>query len=252
MLLRAVDRHLADRLWAQYARTRDPRTREAIIRQFEPLAYSLAGRFGGRGLEDEDLRQVALVGLIKAVDRFDPHSGNRFTTYAVPTIAGEIRRHFRDHAWRFHVPRRLQEHVQRMDMATRKLTERLGRLPRLEEIAAHLNVDEAELRDVLVLRDSDRVLSLDREEYLSSAGRICVLEDVLGGLDERLEARESAISVRQVLPKLQPEYRLVIEMRYFQQMTQREVAEQLGVSQMQVCRLERRALAQLRLHLARQ
>src|SRR3954451_19809886 len=147
------DSRIADQLWADYARTRDPRTRAAIIHQFERLAYSIANRFARRGAENEDLCQVALLGLVKAVDRFDPKTRYRFSTFATPTIMGELRRYFRDHLWTLHVPRGLQELAQRLQPASRELSARLGRTPTPAELAAHMGIDEAEVQKALVLEE---------------------------------------------------------------------------------------------------
>src|SRR4051794_17873522 len=127
MQLQEDDSHRADRLWAEYARTRDARARAAIICQFTPLAHSLARRFIRPGMAGEDLAQVALLGLVKAADRFDPGAGVRFVSFATPTILGELRHHLRDNGWALHVPRSLQELAAQVQRAEAELGERLGR-----------------------------------------------------------------------------------------------------------------------------
>jgi RNA polymerase sigma-B factor len=247
---REEDARNADRLWAHYARTRDPRTREAIVRQFERLAYSIANRFARKGLENDDVVQVALMGLVKAVDRFDPSTNYRFSTFATPTILGEIRRYFRDHSWNIHVPRGLQELASRVGRASRELTESLGRNPTPAELAARLEVTEEQVLEALALEEVNRPLSLDGEFESGDSDRSAMLEGSLGMEDARLSHTEHRVSVKQAMNRLSEGLREVIQLRYLGELSQREVARRLGLSQMQVSRLEKRALEQLRAQFA--
>jgi RNA polymerase sigma-B factor len=240
------DTRTADRLWADYARTHDPRTREAIIHQFERLAYSIANRFTQRGVESEDLFQVALMGLVKAVDRFDPTTHYRFSTFATPTILGELRRYFRDHSWNVHVPRGLQEFSQQVNKARRQTTERLGRAPTNAELARALSATEEQVVEAVGLEEANRPVSLDGAVEASESGRSTVLEECLGRIDPELRNSETRVSVRQAIGHLPSAHRDLIRMRYLEGLSQREVARQLGMSQMQVSRQERRAMDELR------
>src|SRR5207244_1533431 len=202
MTVREEDSRTADRLWAGYARTRDPRTRDALVHQFERLAYSIANRFVGRGTESEDLFQVAMVGLVKAVDRFDPTSSHRFATFATPTILGEIRRHFRDTSWNVHVPRPLQEHALHVRRAEKRLYDELGREPTAMEIAARLELTEEQVVEVLSLEQANRTLSLDGEFENADTDRPSVLASMLGEEDTGLRRSEDRVSIHQALRHL--------------------------------------------------
>jgi RNA polymerase sigma-B factor len=238
----------ADRLWADYARTHSPQTREAIVRQFERLAFSLANRFARRGAESEDLVQVALIGLVKAVDRFDPNTQHRFSTFATPTIVGELKRYFRDQTSSVHVTRGVQELAQHVGRAGRQLSDRLGRAPTPAEIAAHLGVAEERVIDTLGVAGAQRPLSLDAELAGGERGR--ALEQCLGTEDRHLTGAVDRVSVGQALRGLAEPLRDIIRLRYFEDLSQREVARRLGLSQMRVSRLERRALGLLRAQFA--
>ncbi|MFN3650120.1 MAG: SigB/SigF/SigG family RNA polymerase sigma factor [Armatimonadota bacterium] len=246
MTVRELDTLTANRLWEEYARTRDPRTRDAIVHQFERLAYSIANRFARRGTENEDLFQVAMMGLVKAVDRFDPTTRNRFSTFATPTILGELRRYFRDHGWSVHVPRGMQELAQQVTRAAGEMTERLGRAPTAAEIAARLELPEERVEQALALEEVTRPLSLDGEFESGDDDRSRVLEQCLGAEDAGLSHAEDRLGVQQAVRHLSEPLRNVIDLRYLRAMSQRETARQLGLSQMQVSRMEHRALEQLR------
>jgi len=251
MTQQELDRSTADRLWASYARNQDPRTREALIHQFERLAYSIANRFGQRGTESEDRCQVARMGLVKAVDRFDPSTNYRFSTFATPTILGEIKRYFRDHSRAMHVPRSVQELVVQVERATREMTRQLGRGPTSAELAARLGVAEERVVEALALEEVSHPLSLDGEVQSSNEGEgAATLEHCLGTEDPGLERVESQVCVRQLLCHLDERHQQIVKLRYLAGLSQREVARQLGLSQMQVSRLERRALTELRGHFA--
>jgi len=238
----------ADYLWAHYARTGDPRTRDALVHQFERLAYSIANRYTRRGTDNEDLFQVAMIGLVKAVDRFDPSTNYRFVTFATPTILGEIRRYFRDHNWSVHVPRGIQELAGRVQRGRSELSERLGRTPTSEELAAHLEVSEEQVKQALGLDEVNHTLSLDGEFESADAGRATVLEQCLGREDRSLNDTEHRVGVQQALHQLPESLREVIRMRYLAELSQREVARRLNLSQMAVSRLEKRGLEELRAH----
>lgn len=236
----------ADRLWEEYSRHHDRRTRDRLVHQFERLAYSIANRFSRKGVQNEDLYQVALLGLVKAVDRFDPSTRHRFSTFATPTILGEIRRYFRDHSWSLHVPRGLQETAQKVQRATRELTEQLGRTPTAVETARWLEIPVESVQEALRLATVNHVLSLDGEVMTAEGNRAGVLEQSLGRPDPGLESAERRVSVGQAMRRLRTPLREVLDMRYLQDLPQKDVASRMGLSQMQVSRLERRALSELR------
>lgn len=246
MITREEDSRTADRLWAEYAQTHDPRTREAIIHQFERLAYRIANRYARKGTDNEDIFQVAMMGLVKAVDRFDPSTRHRFSTFATPTIVGEIRRYFRDHSWNLHVPRGLQELSAKVERVSRSLSRDLGRTPRAREIADVLGVSEREVDEALGLELANHPLSLDGPIETSDGDGTTLLEDTLGAEDRDFRSRECEIAVDQILPRLAEPLREVIELRYLGELSQREVARRLHLSQMQVSRMEKSALATLR------
>jgi RNA polymerase sigma-B factor len=244
MSLRAEESRVADRLWAEYARTHDPRTRDALVHQFERLASSIANRFARCGTDNEDLFQVALLGLVKAVNRFDPATHYRFATFATPTILGEIKRYFRNHSRPVHVPRGMQEPVQQVARVDKHLTERLGRTATAAELGADLEVPEERVRKAPGQAELNHP-SLDREMLLADGDRASSVEQTLGQGDGELEHAEHEVSVRQALGHLSEPLQQVIQMRYLNELSQREVARRLGLSQMQVSRLEKRALGEL-------
>lgn len=244
MTQRETDIRQADLLWADYARNRDPRTRDALVQQFERLAYSIANRFVRPGTDSEDLFQVARIGLVKAVDRFDPRTRNRFSTFATPTITGELMRYFRDQSRPVHVPRGMQELATRATRAQRALTARLGRPAAAGEVAAELELPEAQVVEALALEETIRPLSLEASSEMDEHSGD--LLQYLGADDAGLNRAEMRVGVQQALRHLSEPLRQVIQLRYLAELSQRAVAQQLGLSQMQVSRLERRALGELR------
>jgi RNA polymerase sigma-B factor len=221
------------------------------VHQFERLAYSIANRYARHSPEDEDLFQVARIGLVKAVDRFDPTTCFRFTTFATPTILGEIKRHFRDHSRSVHVPRGIQELASKAERANRELTRRLGRAPVIAELAAELGVSEERVLEAQSMEENCRPLSLDVDADASDSGeRAGDLTATLGSEDAGLASAEHRVGLGQALSHLSTQLRAVIQLRYIADLSQREVARRLNLSQMQVCRMEKRALRELRTHFA--
>lgn len=219
--------------------------REQIVEAWLPMANRLAGRFRNRGESLEDLRQVAALGLVKAVDRYDPERGNAFESYAVPTITGEIKRHFRDHMWTLHVPRRVQDLRNRVRFARQELSQTIpGRQPTVEEIAEHARMSEDDVRTGLEALESFSALSLDAELPGSEDGYS--LSDALGSADPALDIVIDRESVKPRLEALSERERAILYMRFFNDMTQSRIAEQLGISQMHVSRLISRCCDRLR------
>jgi RNA polymerase sigma-B factor len=206
------------------------------------LVEYLARRFSGRGEPLDDLIQVGTIGLVKAVDRFDPSREVEFSTYATPTIVGELKRHFRDKGWAVRVPRRLQELNLRLGPAISQLSQDLGRSPTVAEIAKAAEATEDEVLEALDSSHAYSLISLDAkagEEGLS-------YHEQIGETDESLEALEDRLSVGPLLRRLPHRERQMLNLRFFRGMTQSEIAEQLGISQMHVSRLLAKTLATLR------
>ncbi|MFI5673909.1 RNA polymerase sigma factor SigF [Streptomyces cellulosae] len=219
--------------------------RGKIVEAWLPMADRLAGRFRNRGESPEDLRQVAALGLVKAVDRYDPERANAFESYAVPTITGEIKRHFRDHMWTLHVPRRVQDLRNRVRFAGQELSQTIsGRRPTVAEIAEHAGMSEEDVLVGLEALESFTALSLDAEMPGSEDGYS--LGDALGAPDPALDTVVDRESVRSRLAALPERERAILYMRFFGDMTQSRIAEQLGISQMHVSRLISRCCGRVR------
>jgi RNA polymerase sigma-B factor len=219
--------------------------RDDLVALHLPLVEHLARRFAGRGEPLDDLVQVGTIGLIKAVDRFDLERGVEFSTYATPTIVGEIKRHFRDKGWAIRVPRRLQEMRLALSSATEDLSHSLGRAPTIAEIAARLSVSEEQVLEGLESANAYSTVSLDAGSSDSDDGSAAVL-DTIGVEDDALEGVEYRESLRPLLAQLAPRERQILTLRFFRNMTQSQIAAEVGISQMHVSRLLARTLAQLR------
>ncbi|OBG86681.1 RNA polymerase subunit sigma [Mycobacterium sp. NS-7484] len=220
------------------------RQRERIVQRCLPLADHIARRFDGRGEPREDLVQVARVGLVNAVNRFDVEAGSDFVSFAVPTIMGEVRRHFRDNSWSVKVPRRLKELHLRLGAATAELSQRLGRAPTASELAAELDMDREEVVEGLVAGSSYNTLSIDSGGGGDEDAPAIV--DTLGDMDTGLDQIDNRETLRPLLAQLPERERTVLVLRFFESMTQTQIAERVGVSQMHVSRLLAKSLARLR------
>ncbi|MGC5035948.1 RNA polymerase sigma factor SigF [Streptomyces sp. DT190] len=219
--------------------------RDEIVEAWLPMADRLAGRFRSRGESFDDLRQVAALGLVKAVDRYDPERGHAFESYAVPTITGEIKRHFRDHMWTLHVPRRVQDLRNRVRSACQELSQTVSdRRPTVAEIAEHTEMSEEDVRAGLEALESFTALSLDAELPGSEDGYS--LGDALGATDPALDTVVDREAVRRRLAALPERERAILYMRFFDDMTQSRIAEELGISQMHVSRLISRCCGRVR------
>ncbi len=219
--------------------------RQEIVKAWLPMAHRLAGRFRNRGESLDDLRQVAALGLVKAVDRYDPRRGTAFESYAVPTVTGEIKRHFRDHMWTLHVPRRVQDLRNRVRFARQDLSQTVsGRAPTTAEIAEHAQMSEEEAKAGLEALDSFTALSLDAELPGSEDGYS--LSDALGGPDPALDIIVDREAVKPRLAQLPERERTILYMRFFGDMTQSRIADEMGISQMHVSRLISRCCDRLR------
>src|SRR4051794_39155827 len=237
-------RHTAD-LW-QRARRGDRTARERLIELHMPLARSLAVQYRHAREPLDDLCQVANLGLVKAVDRYDAERGIAFTSFAVPTILGELKRHFRDRTWTIHVSRSVQESIARVERTTEGLRQELGRYPSAGEVASMSGMTVEEVTEARLAEGASRLASLDapvasREE----AGGQSDLADQLGREDEGLQRVEAAVWIEQLASGLTPREREVLRLRFVEDLVQREIAARVGLSQMHVSRILRDALAQL-------
>jgi RNA polymerase sigma-B factor len=231
-------------LLALYHRTRDRRVRDRAIEHYMPLARRLAARYRSREPFD-DLLQVACLGLVKAVERFDPHRGKRFTSYAVPTISGELRRHFRATVWYLHVPRGVQENALTVREASNRIGQRHGRAARVSELMAETGLDAEAITEALHARAVQATASLDQPVGAADEEADASLGELIGSDDDGYELAEHHADLGPLLRRLPPRERTVLFLRFAQDMTQSEIAEQIGCSQMQISRILRRTIAAL-------
>jgi len=221
--------------------------RSALVARFMPLARSLARRYERSSESLDDLLQVASLGLVKAIDRFDPERGNAFVSFAVPTILGELRRYFRDCCWDVHVPRGTQERTLKLEEAERRMTVDLGRAPSVHELAHYLEIDSEQVLDAMAASQAYGALSLDAPRSSMTGEPATTYAELLGSEDENYELVEDRVTIGRALEHIPARERLVLQLRFADDLTQSEIAERIGVSQMQVSRLLRHALEQLRI-----
>ncbi|MGW2661958.1 RNA polymerase sigma factor SigF [Nocardia tengchongensis] len=224
--------------------------RSQLINRCIPLADHIARKFSGRGEPFDDLTQVARVGLVHAVDRFDITRGSNFLSFAVPTIMGEVRRYFRDNTWAMRVPRRVKETHLRIGSAIDALSQQLGRSPTAKEIAAALDIDADEVTQAVIAGNAYQPSSIDAV----SVGRDteASLLDTLGEEESQFDRVEEYVAIRPLLAGLPERERRILTMRFFESMTQTQIAQQMGISQMHVSRILSKTLARLREQSARE
>jgi RNA polymerase sigma-B factor len=230
-----------------YGRTGDREVRDQLIEAHLRLAEHLARRFANRGVALDDLIQVASLGLVKAVERFDPERGLEFSTFATPTIVGELKRYFRDKGWAVRVPRRIQELHVEINAMVGELTQRLGRSPTISELAQVAGVCEEDVLEAMEAAQAYRSTSIDATAN-DEDGR--GLANQLGDEDDRLFNAENRMLINDLLTTLPRREQLMLHLRFFEGMTQSQIADRLGISQMHVSRLLTRSLGQLRQRLA--
>jgi RNA polymerase sigma-B factor len=228
--------------WHRYA---DRRARDELIERFLPLARKLARRYISSSEPYDDLVQVASLGLVKAVERFDPTKGFAFTSFAVPTIVGELKRYFRDSGWALHVDRGAQERARRITDAQQQISSRTGRAPTVNEIAQYLEISEEEVLDGLQTADAYDAISLDAPLQSDEDGTTSRL-DAIGDDDDRLTLVDDQATIFAAARHLPRRERQILYLRFGEDLTQTEIADRIGVSQMQVSRLLRKALYRLR------
>jgi RNA polymerase sigma-B factor len=232
-------------LFDRWRQRHDPRAREELIEQFMPLAHKLARRYLRAREQFDDLLQVARLGLIKAVDRFDPDRGTAFTTFAVPTILGELKRYLRDTGWSVRVPRGTHELALKVKQAERKLSAQAGTSPTVPQLAQYLEVSVEQVIDALQAAAGQHATSLDAPVDDGDHHRV-TLAETLGAHDARLDLVGDSATIAAAWTHLSTRERHVLELRFGEDLTQTEIAARIGLSQMQVSRIQRRALTRLR------
>lgn len=236
----------AESLFRRYAASKEPRLRDQLVAMHQNLVRYLASKFVNRGEPLEDLVQVGSIGLINAIDRFDNERGIKFSTYATPTIVGEIRRYFRDKAWSMKVPRRLQELNIAASKAQETLSSRLGRPPTIREVAERIGATEEETLEAIELGNAYDTVSLDSQINYDPDSSAMTLGEFVGVEDETIRSITAYGDLNQAIEHLEPRERMIIIYRFFSDMSQADVANKLNISQMHVSRLQNHALMTLK------
>src|SRR6476620_9262577 len=234
------------RLLLRYHQHGDAAAREELVERFLPLARQLARRYQRTNEPLDDLMQVASLGLVKAIDRFDPARGTAFSTYAVPTILGELKRHFRDRGWSVHVPRDVQERILKVERATAELPAKLGHTPTVHEIAERIQATDEEVLEAMHASQGHHAVSLDATSTTGEGDEPAPLRDRIGADDLSFDTVEYGEAIGPVLKEISERDRMVLHLRFVEDMTQSEIAERVGVSQMHVSRILRATIEKLR------
>jgi RNA polymerase sigma-B factor len=238
------------RLLRRFATTRDERTREQLVARYLPLARYAANRYARRSEPFDDLVQVASLGLLKAIDRFDPNNGATFSSYALPTMLGELRRHFRDRGWAVRPPRTLQEHALLVERATADLGRALGRSPTVDELSEHTRLTHEEVLEAREASAAHAATSLSVRVGDGDDGG--ELGDLIGVVDDGFDRADDRATVDALMRTLTPREREILRLRMEEDLTQSEIGEAVGLSQMHVSRLLRQILDKLHAAAARQ
>jgi RNA polymerase sigma-B factor len=244
MSLSAEERERLRAKFVEYRRSGERKLRNELIEAHKSLASHLARRFANRGEPFDDLLQVAYLGMLKAVERFDPDRNLEFSTFATATVEGELKRHFRDKTWSVRVPRRPQELHLRLGNVINELSQKLNRAPRVPEVAAELGVSDEEVLEAMEVGGAYRSSSLDAKP--AEGHEATALDRRLGSADHGFDLAEHRVLLERVLADLPERERTIVELRFFHDMTQTEIAQHVGISQMHVSRLLTRTLVQLR------
>lgn len=234
-----------DQLFLAWRRDRDRSAQELLIERYMPLARSLARRYGRTSEPFEDLLQVASLGLVKAINRYELERGHSFAAFAVPTILGEMRRYFRDAGWAIHVPRAAKERALAVRDAVDRLRSASGHSPTVNQLAEFLELDIEQVLDALAALEAYETCSLEARRPSADEDGVSYAE-TLGDEDERYELIECDVTLRSALTEIAPRERRILRLRFVDDLTQSEIAERVGISQMQVSRLLRRSLERLR------
>jgi RNA polymerase sigma-B factor len=244
MSLSAEERERLRAKFVEYRRSGERKLRNELIEAHKSLASHLARRFANRGEPFDDLLQVAYLGMLKAVERFDPDRNLEFSTFATATVEGELKRHFRDKTWSVRVPRRPQELHLRLGNVINELSQKLNRAPRVPEVAAELGVSDEEVLEAMEVGGAYRSSSLDAKP--AEGHEATALDRRLGSADHGFDLAEHRVLLDRVLADLPERERTIVELRFFHDMTQTEIAQHVGISQMHVSRLLRRSIDRLR------
>jgi RNA polymerase sigma-B factor len=234
------------RLLERYAKEPSPTVLEELVDRFMPLARRLAARYAGGAEPFDDLVQVASVGLVKAIDRFDPERGTAFSTFAVPTILGELKRHFRDRGWSVHVPRDVQERILKVEKAMAELPAKLGHTPTVQEIGQRIEASDEEVLEAMHASQGHHAVSLDATSSMGDSDEPAPLRDRIGSEDLSFDTVEYGEAIGPVLREISERDRRVLHLRFVEDLTQSEIAERVGVSQMHVSRILRATIEKLR------
>jgi RNA polymerase sigma-B factor len=235
----------SDELFERWRRETDRRARDVLIERFLPLARKLARRYAASNEPFDDLMQVASLGLVKAVERFDPTRGFAFTSFAVPTIVGELKRYFRDSGWALHVDRSAQERARKVSDARREISARKGRPPTVGELSQYLEMSAEDVLEGLQTAEAYDTLSLDAPRASGEDGTVSRVE-AIGDPDSRLELVDDQATIFAAAQQLPERERQILYLRFGEDLTQTEIATRVGISQMQVSRLLRKSLQRLR------
>jgi RNA polymerase sigma-B factor len=233
-------------LLRRHAEDPTPAVREELVERFMPLARRLASRYSGGAEPFDDLVQVASVGLVKAIDRFEPERGTAFSTFAVPTILGELKRHFRDRGWSIHVPREVQERILKVERALAELPARLGRAATVDDIAERLGISTEQVLEAMHASQGHHAVSLDASPAMGDGEEPAPLGERIGSQDVGFETVEYGASIEGALAEISERDREILHLRFVEDLTQSEIAERVGVSQMHVSRILRSTLDALR------
>ncbi|HLI59181.1 MAG TPA: SigB/SigF/SigG family RNA polymerase sigma factor [Solirubrobacteraceae bacterium] len=231
-------------LFARWQQHGEHAAREELVRRFLPLARKLARRYNGAREPFDDLLQVACLGLVKAIDRYDPKRGTAFSSFAVPTILGELKRYFRDLGWAVHVPRGAQELAVKVEEAQQRLSTRTGRAPTVPELAQYLEIEVGDVLDALETARAHHASSLDAP-HDDGEGESGSVVDTFGSEDPDLLLADERVTLGAAARQLSEREQVVLRLRFVDDLTQTQIAERVGVSQMQVSRILRRAVAEL-------
>lgn len=224
----------------------DEEIQEKMVQKYENLVQSLAHKYSKHNDLHEDLVQVGMIGLLGAIKRFDPSYGISFESFAIPTILGEIKRYIRDQTWSVYVPRRIKELGPRIKKAIEELTNENQEPPTIPEIAAHVGASEEEVLETMEMSKSYRALSVDRTIEADSDGSTVTILDLLGEQEQDYHQVDIKMLLEKILPSLSEREQTIIRCTFFENMSQKETGELLGISQMHVSRLQRRSLRKLR------
>ena len=233
-------------LLQRFAEKPTPAVREELVERFMPLARRLASRYSGGAEPFDDLVQVASVGLVKAIDRYEPERGTAFSTFAVPTILGELKRHFRDRGWSIHVPREVQERILKVERALAELPARLGRAPTVDDIAEKLGVSTEQVLEAMHASQGHHAVSLDASPAMGDGEEPAPLRERIGSEDVGYDTVEYGVAIEGALSEVSERDREILHLRFVEDLTQSEIAERVGISQMHVSRILRATLDDLR------